>query len=315
MRGGRLADAYSIYKRASTKDQCTDYEDRQENIGSPENGVWKEIGNPSWKRPLPHILAAIISSFLFGYHLGVVNDTLESMSLDLDFSGSSLAEVSHKLPIIDFTMENLEPGTNSWSKARKEAVCALEDQAFLAYSKAAAELEEMVVKMVFESNGVEKYYETHVKSVNYSARVMKYRAAQAEEAKLGFVAHTDESFMSTIHQNQVNGLEIKGKDGRWFGVELPPSSVVVMTGDAIMVAFDYVGLNWSDHVVIDMRYFRPVEVDNLKRDSSKAGKVLGWKPKVEFKELVKMMVDEDVELEKREKVLVDAGYIDAQRQP
>ncbi|KAM3232799.1 hypothetical protein P3L10_018158 [Capsicum annuum] len=179
MRGGRLADAYSIYKRASTKDQCTDYEDRQENIGSPENGVWKEIGNPSWKRPLPHILAAIISSFLFGYHLG---------------------------------------------------------QAFLAYSKAAAELEEMVVKMVFESNGVEKYYETHVKSVNYSARVMKYRAAQAEEAKLGFVAHTDESFMSTIHQNQVNGLEIKGKDGRWFGVELPPSSVVVMTGDAIMVS-------------------------------------------------------------------------------
>ncbi|KAM3308120.1 hypothetical protein P3S67_009864 [Capsicum chacoense] len=92
MRGGRLADAYSIYKRASTKDQCTDYEDRQENIGSPENGVWKEIENPSWKRPLLHILVAIISSFLFGYHVGVVNDTLESMSLDLDFSGSSLAE-------------------------------------------------------------------------------------------------------------------------------------------------------------------------------------------------------------------------------
>ncbi|KAM3308113.1 hypothetical protein P3S67_009857 [Capsicum chacoense] len=192
-------------------------------------------------------------------------------------------------------------------------------QAFLAYSKAAAKLEEMVVKMVFESNGVEKYYETHVKSVNYLERVMKYREAQAEEAKLGFVAHTDESFMSTIHQNQVNGLEIKGKDGQWFGVELPPSSVVVMTGDAIMkfleVAFDYVGLNWSDHVVIDMRYFRTLEVDNLKRDSSKAGKVLGWKSKVGFKELVKMMVDEDVELEKREKVLVDTGYIDAQRKP
>ncbi|PHT84283.1 GDP-mannose 4,6 dehydratase 1 [Capsicum annuum] len=110
------------------------------------------------------------------------------------------------------------------------------------------------------------------------------------------------------------------------------------------VAFDYVGLNWSDHVVIDMRFFRPAEVDNLKRDSSKARKVLRWKskvvfkelayrsgylkrdsskarkvlrwkPKVEFKELVKMMVDEDVELEKRAKVLVDAGYMDAQQQP
>lgn len=110
----------------------------------------------------------------------------------------------------------------------------------LAYSKAAAELEEMVVKMVFESYGVEKYYESHIKSVNYLARVMKYREAQVEEAKLGFVAHTDKSFMSTIHQtNQVNGLEIKGKDGQWFKVELSPSSIVVMAGDAIMVSISF----------------------------------------------------------------------------
>ncbi|PHT50709.1 hypothetical protein CQW23_10456 [Capsicum baccatum] len=81
------------------------------------------------------------------------------------------------------------------------------------------------------------------------------------------------------------------------------------------VAFDYVGLNWSDHVVIYMRFFRPAEVDNLKRDSSKARKVLRWKSKVGFKELVNMMVDGDVELEKREKVLVDAGYMNAQQQP
>ncbi|PHT59495.1 hypothetical protein CQW23_01858 [Capsicum baccatum] len=81
------------------------------------------------------------------------------------------------------------------------------------------------------------------------------------------------------------------------------------------VAFGYVGLNRSDHMVIDMRYFRPAEVDNLERDSRKEGKILGWKPKVGFRELVKMMVGEDVELEKREKVLVDAGYMDPQQQP
>lgn len=93
MRGVRLADAYSIYKRASSNDHFTDdYDDREQNLGRLQNGVWKEIGNPSWKRPLPHILVAIISSLLFGYHLGVVNDTLESMSLDLGFSGSTLAE-------------------------------------------------------------------------------------------------------------------------------------------------------------------------------------------------------------------------------
>ena len=81
------------------------------------------------------------------------------------------------------------------------------------------------------------------------------------------------------------------------------------------VAFGYVGLNWKDHVVIDKRYFRPTEVDNLKGDASKAKKVLGWKPKVSFEELVKMMVYNDVEMAKKEKVLVDAGYIDAQQQP
>jgi GDPmannose 4,6-dehydratase len=43
--------------------------------------------------------------------------------------------------------------------------------------------------------------------------------------------------------------------------------------------------------------------------------VLGWKPKVGFEQLVKMMVDEDIDLAKREKVLVDAGYMDAQQQP
>ncbi|MCL7035599.1 hypothetical protein MKW94_011496, partial [Papaver nudicaule] len=48
--------------------------------------------NPSWRLSLPHVLTGVISSFLFGYHLGVVNEPLESISLDLGFSGNSLAE-------------------------------------------------------------------------------------------------------------------------------------------------------------------------------------------------------------------------------
>ncbi|KAI3939705.1 hypothetical protein MKX01_029867 [Papaver californicum] len=52
----------------------------------------KESLNPSWRLSLPHVLTGVISSFLFGYHLGVVNEPLESISLDLGFSGNSLAE-------------------------------------------------------------------------------------------------------------------------------------------------------------------------------------------------------------------------------
>lgn len=55
---------------------------------------------------------------------------------------------------------------------------------------------------------------------------------------MGFVSHTDKSFMTVVHQNQIAGLEIKAKDGQWFGVDqLSPSSFVVMAGDAIMVSF------------------------------------------------------------------------------
>ncbi|KAH0942459.1 hypothetical protein HID58_002096 [Brassica napus] len=82
-------------------------------------------------------------------------------------------------------------------------------------------------------------------------------------------------------------------------------------------ADDYVVATEESHTVEEFleRYFRPAEVDNLKGDASKAKEVLGWKPKVGFEKLVKMMVDEDLEIAKREKLLVDAGHMDAQQQP
>lgn len=76
---------------------------------------------------------------------------------------------------------------------------------------------------------------------------------------------------------------------------------VIATGETHSVkefldeAFGYVGFNWKRYVEIDPRYFRPTEVDCLRGDSSKARKKLEWKPKVNFKQLVRMMVDADVE--------------------
>jgi GDPmannose 4,6-dehydratase len=60
-------------------------------------------------------------------------------------------------------------------------------------------------------------------------------------------------------------------------------------------AFAYAGLDWKAYVKIDPKYFRPTEVENLVADASKARKVLGWEPKVSFKELVRIMVDADME--------------------
>ena len=59
-------------------------------------------------------------------------------------------------------------------------------------------------------------------------------------------------------------------------------------------AFSAVGLNWSEYVVVDERFYRPAEVMVLQGDYSKARRVLGWEPKVGFDELIRMMVEEDL---------------------
>jgi GDPmannose 4,6-dehydratase len=82
-----------------------------------------------------------------------------------------------------------------------------------------------------------------------------------------------------------------------------PEDYIIATGEAHSVreflyeAFAYAGLDWKEHVEIDPKYFRPTEVDILIGDTRKAQKKLGWKPKVRFKELVKLMVDTDMRKE------------------
>jgi GDPmannose 4,6-dehydratase len=63
----------------------------------------------------------------------------------------------------------------------------------------------------------------------------------------------------------------------------------------VQEAFGYVGLDWRDYVEIDPRYKRPLEVEMLIADASKARKSLGWSPRVTFRELVRIMVDADME--------------------
>jgi len=67
-------------------------------------------------------------------------------------------------------------------------------------------------------------------------------------------------------------------------------------------------LDWKEFVEIDPRYFRPSEVDFLLGNSQKAQTELGWKPKVDFKSLVKKMVDHDWEMAKRERLLKESGF-------
>ncbi len=81
-----------------------------------------------------------------------------------------------------------------------------------------------------------------------------------------------------------------------------PDDYVIGTGethrveDFVQCAFDHVGLNWQDYVIVDPQFYRPAEVDLLLGDASKAREKLGWVPRVGFEQLAQMMVDADLAL-------------------
>jgi len=90
-----------------------------------------------------------------------------------------------------------------------------------------------------------------------------------------------------------------------------PDDYVIATGENHSVkefldeVFGYLGLDWKKYVEIDPKYYRPTEVDILLGDPSKAKRVLGWSPKVGFKELARIMADADMELARQEKVIAE----------
>jgi GDPmannose 4,6-dehydratase len=104
-------------------------------------------------------------------------------------------------------------------------------------------------------------------------------------------------------------------EAMWMMLQAPlPGDYVIATGESHSVrefldlAGEYSGLDWKQHVETDPRYFRPSEVDHLRGDSSKARSELGWRPKMDFPELVRLMVEHDLDLAQQERTLAEAGH-------
>lgn len=113
----------------------------------------------------------------------------------------------------------------------------------------------------------------------------------------------DTLYMGNLEAKRDWGYAPEYVEAMWRMMQLDaPDDFVIATGETHTVreflerAFAHAGLDWEKHVVIDPRYFRPTEVDILQGDASKAAHVLGWRPKVRFEELVRIMVDADVQL-------------------
>ncbi|XVE88985.1 hypothetical protein DITRI_Ditri19aG0113800 [Diplodiscus trichospermus] len=117
----------------------------------------------------------------------------------------------------------------------------------LKYAKVAAEIDQMVSRMIFESYGVKKYHEAYVDTTTYLLRLLKNRAPRENEPNLGFITHTDKSFTTILHQNQINALEVETRDGNQINVDFSsPSSFVIIAGDALMA--------WSNDRILSPRH-------------------------------------------------------------
>ena len=139
----------------------------------------------------------------------------------------------------------------------------------------------------------------------------------ATRIKLGL---QEKLFLGNLEARRDWGFAGDYVEGMWRMLQQEvPDDFVLATGEAHSVrelceeAFGLVGLDWRKHVEEDPRYRRPSEVDHLCGDAGKARRVLGWKPAVGFKELVRMMVESDLRLAERERLLRDHGHDERDR--
>ena len=151
------------------------------------------------------------------------------------------------------------------------------------------------------SNGILFNHESPRRGETFVTRKVTRAASRI---KLGL---QQELFMGNVNAMRDWGFAGDYVEGMWRMLQQDvPDDYVLATGEMHSVkellaeAFGYVGLDWEKYVRYDSRYERPSEVEQLLGDPTKAKTVLGWTPKVTFKELVKMMMDADLKLAEKE---------------
>ncbi|KAJ0008251.1 hypothetical protein Pint_29940 [Pistacia integerrima] len=175
------------------------------------------------------------------------------------------SESSLRLPVIGFSKPNLKPCSPEWDsvksqvrKAVQEYGCfeALFDKVdkgskdnnlivagvfqLTSYfnsciitmqyvSEQVSQLDQTIRRRILESYNLEKYMEEHIDSTNYLVRVMKYEGPQTTETQLGLPTHSDVDMATILYQNQVDGLEVRTKNGEWIQLKPSPASFTAWT--------------------------------------------------------------------------------------
>jgi len=154
---------------------------------------------------------------------------------------------------------------------------------------------------LYAVSGILFNHESPRRGLEFVTRKITYGAARI---KLGL---SKELHLGNLEARRDWGYAGDYVEGMWLMLQQgTPADYVLGTGVTHSVkefceaAFSYLGLDYSDHVVQDPRFFRPAEVDLLVADPSKACQSMGWQPRVSFEELVRLMVDADLKRISRE---------------
>ena len=154
---------------------------------------------------------------------------------------------------------------------------------------------------MFACNGILFNHESERRGETFVSRKITRAATRI---KLGL---QQKLYMGNLDARRDWGYARDYVEAMWLMMQADePDDYVIATGETHSVreflqeAFGHLGLDWEKYVEIDPRYFRPAEVDLLLGDPTKARTILGWEPKVSFKELVKIMVDSDMKMAERE---------------
>ena len=154
---------------------------------------------------------------------------------------------------------------------------------------------------IFGVSGILFNHESPRRGIEFVTRKVTYNAAKI---KLGL---TKELRMGNLNSKRDWGFTGDYVKAMWMMLQKEkPDDYLVATGEAhsvkelVEVAFSYLDMDYRDFVKIDKSFKRPADVDLLIGDYSKAKEKLGWKPEVNFKDLIKMMVKSDIEVVKKE---------------
>ncbi len=151
---------------------------------------------------------------------------------------------------------------------------------------------------MFITCGILFNHESPLRGLEFVTRKITYSIARIKLQK------QDKLFLGNIKAKRDWGFAVDYIKAMWLMLQQKkPSDYVISTGEShsveefLVESFEYAGLgDWKKYVEIDKKLIRPQDIDNLIGDSSKAKKEIGWEPTVRYRELVRLMVDQDLKL-------------------